>query len=129
MVTPFVPSSKYIKRSTSIKIYMLFFFLVSASPVVIFYLSIRFANYGTQSVSITTSDKEPAQGFTIKPRTIVQITKNVTDRNAVTFWAKAADHDCVLNNQPSLIIIPQDKPGAFQVVNITDKCTQKRRLL
>lgn len=106
-----------------IKYKRFFLFLVSASPVVIFYLSIRFANYGTQNVSITTSDKEPAQGFTIKPRTIVQITKNVTQRNAITFWGKAADHACVLNNQPSLIIIPQEKPGIWQVVNITDKCT------
>ena len=94
----------------------------SASPVVIYFIRVRFANYGTQSVNITTSDKEPAKGFTIKAKTIVQITKNVTHKSPITFWAKATDHSCVLNNQPSLIIIPQEKPGPWQVVNITDKC-------
>ena len=100
---------------------MLFFF-PSGTPVTLFYISIRFANYGTQSVQITTSDGNPAQGFVIKPRTIVQITKNVTHRNPVTFWAKASDHSCVLNNQPSLIVMPAEKMGEWQVVNITDKC-------
>nr|XP_058946642.1 uncharacterized protein LOC131774603 [Pocillopora verrucosa] len=93
----------------------------NASPVVVYFIRVRFANYGTQSVNITTSDKEPSKGFTIKAKTIVQITKNVTHKSPITFWAKATDHSCVLNNQPSLIIIPQEKPGPWQVVNITDK--------
>ena len=97
-------------------------FVFSASAVKLFYLSIRFANYGTQNVQITTSDKNPSAGFVIKPRTIVQITKNVTNMDPVTFWAKASDHSCVLNNQPSLIVIPVEKMGVWKVVNITDKC-------
>ena len=75
-----------------------------------------------QNVQITTSDKNPSAGFVIKPRTIVQITKNVTNMDPVTFWAKASDHSCVLNNQPSLIVIPVEKMGIWKVVNITDKC-------
>lgn len=97
-------------------------FVFSASAVKLFYLSIRFANYGTENVQITTSDKNPSAGFVIKPRTIVQITKNVTNMDPVTFWAKASDHSCVLNNQPSLIVIPVEKMGIWKVVNITDKC-------
>lgn len=97
-------------------------FVFSASAVKLFYICVRFANYGTQNVQITTSDKNPSAGFVIKPRTIVQITKNVTNMDPVTFWAKASDHSCVLNNQPSIIVIPVEKMGVWKVVNITDKC-------
>ena len=96
----------------------------SAAPVTLYYISLRLANFGTQDVKITTSDSNPVQGFTIRARTIALITKNVTHRNPLTFWAKAADHSCVLNNQPSLVVIPEEKTGAWKVVNITDKCKE-----
>ncbi|XP_015769139.1 PREDICTED: uncharacterized protein LOC107347690 [Acropora digitifera] len=93
----------------------------NAAPVTLYYISLRLANFGTQDVKITTSDSNPVQGFTVRARTIALITKNVTHRNPLTFWAKAADHSCVLNNQPSLVVIPEEKTGAWKVVNITDK--------
>ena len=87
-----------------------------------YYISLRIANYGTQAVQITTSDRNPPQGFVVKPRTIVQITKNVTHRNPITFWANASDHSCVMNNQHSLVVIPEEKMGVWLLVNISDKC-------
>ena len=73
-------------------------------------------------MQITTSDGNPPQGFVVKPRTIVQITKNVTHRNPITLWANASDHSCVMNNQPNLVVIPEEKMGVWLVVNISDKC-------
>ena len=52
----------------------------------------------------------------------MQITKNVTHRNPITFWANASDHSCVMNNQPSLVVIPEEKMSVWLLVNISDKC-------